>query len=329
MKKIITAILIFLIPAAAQAAGIGVTPTSLTVNQLSSDTTEAALYVHNTGDNPAIYEVYSEQWPQLVYPDVPKFRLEPGNSRQVSITWDRLPPGQHSFNLAVTGQDVGMGLDLPKTGFKVPVNLNIEAGAYESYNIYALIVGLLLLSLILLILSLIRHYRRSTLAKIRDAAQETLASRSTKAMIKHDLKHHTLMVVSIIAMLIAGILLVWSFTATSTSLTDSRSAIEEASSSVSLTLITPDDNKLYSVRSAGSLSAFTALQQASAQYGFSLKYDPPGEMGVFVTEINGFENGEDGKYWVYEVNGEKSPIAADKHSLVNNDSLVWKFVIPE
>lgn len=331
MKKIIlAAILLLFMPLSVQAAGIGITPKSLNVNQNSSDKTEAEVFIYNTGKDPAIYQIYSDRWSQLIKPDTPKFRLEQGESRRVLISFDRLPPGEHNVNLSVIAQDIGLNLSSPKTGFKVPVSLKIRADSgFDSYNIYGLVIGLIILALIFLILSLIRHYRRSTLERMMDAAQESMARHSARAMIKHDIRHHTLLVVSMVAMILAGVLLVWSFVATSGSLTDSASIIEQSSQNVAVTVSSPVGNKVYAIESSKPLTAFSALEIAALEYDFAIKYDPPNEMGVFVTEIAGLKNGTNKKYWVYEVNGLKPVVAADKHLLVNNDSLVWKFVIPE
>ncbi len=63
-------------------------------------------------------------------------------------------------------------------------------------------------------------------------------------------------------------------------------------------------------------------------YTIPLEYDPPNELGVYVTMIGGFRNGEDQKYWVYELNNQEVPIAADKAFLQAGEVLTWKFILP-
>lgn len=76
-------------------------------------------------------------------------------------------------------------------------------------------------------------------------------------------------------------------------------------------------------------TAFTALQKAVAQANISMKYQTYEGLGVLVTDIAGLTNGQDGKYWVYEVNNQKIAVAADAYPLQSGDRLTWKFVIPE
>ena len=71
------------------------------------------------------------------------------------------------------------------------------------------------------------------------------------------------------------------------------------------------------------------MQEIAESNTISLEYDPPNELGVFVTKVGNYENGQDGKFWVYEINERKVPIASDKYILKDGDKLVWKFVTPQ
>ncbi len=48
------------------------------------------------------------------------------------------------------------------------------------------------------------------------------------------------------------------------------------------------------------------------------------EMGVFVTTINGLENSES-EFWVYYVDDEMGPVAADKFETKNDQTIEWKY----
>ena len=48
-------------------------------------------------------------------------------------------------------------------------------------------------------------------------------------------------------------------------------------------------------------------------------------MGILIEAIGEKENGKDGKYWLYYVNGEMPQVAADKQILKANEVVEFKF----
>ena len=52
-------------------------------------------------------------------------------------------------------------------------------------------------------------------------------------------------------------------------------------------------------------------------------------MGTLVEKIGSAENGADGKYWMYYVNGVFAPIGADAYVIQPGDILEWKFEVPK
>lgn len=103
--------------------------------------------------------------------------------------------------------------------------------------------------------------------------------------------------------------------------------------SITLTLQTPTETRDIPVDCPGTntcdLTAFSALQKAAERDTIAMQYKTYEGLGVMVTSVAGFENGQDGKYWVFEVNEQKIAAAADQHTLHFADRLLWKFVIPE
>ena len=47
-------------------------------------------------------------------------------------------------------------------------------------------------------------------------------------------------------------------------------------------------------------------------------------IGSFVTEINGVRNSED-QFWMFYVNGELAPVAADQYETQNGDKIEWRY----
>lgn len=76
-------------------------------------------------------------------------------------------------------------------------------------------------------------------------------------------------------------------------------------------------------------TALSALQKRAAQDTMIVETKAYDGLGTMVTSIAGVANGQDGKYWVFEVNNQVVPIAADAYNLRAGDLLTWKFVLPE
>jgi len=72
------------------------------------------------------------------------------------------------------------------------------------------------------------------------------------------------------------------------------------------------------------MTVFDLLEEKTRELGLTLKtktYD----IGVLVEVIGGKENGENGKYWLYYVNGEMPMVSADKKELRPGDKVEFKF----
>ena len=84
------------------------------------------------------------------------------------------------------------------------------------------------------------------------------------------------------------------------------------------------DLKTFEVEFNEGMTAFDLLKQETEKLGLTLKaksYD----MGVFIEAIGNREGGEDGKYWLYYVNGEMPQVAADKQEIKAGDKVEFKF----
>lgn len=72
------------------------------------------------------------------------------------------------------------------------------------------------------------------------------------------------------------------------------------------------------------MTAFDLLKNGTEKLNIPLKtkaYD----IGIFIEAIGDKENGSEGKYWLYYVNGEMPSVAADKKELKPGDKIEFKF----
>ncbi len=69
-----------------------------------------------------------------------------------------------------------------------------------------------------------------------------------------------------------------------------------------------------------------AVSVESNNFRFDYK-DYGGDMGAFITAINGLANDPAGaKYWQFWVNGEYSKVGASVYKLKDGDSVEWKYL---
>ncbi len=89
-----------------------------------------------------------------------------------------------------------------------------------------------------------------------------------------------------------------------------------------------DDLKIYTgVPAKKGDTVFSVLETLSkGENGFDLRYDPPGEWGVFVKKVASKENGENGKYWQYFVNNAQPQVSSDRYELKGGETILWKFM---
>jgi hypothetical protein len=75
-------------------------------------------------------------------------------------------------------------------------------------------------------------------------------------------------------------------------------------------------------------TVFSLLERSSSRNVFSIEYTYYEQFdSILIDSINNDENGKDGKYWQYYVNGDIPMIGADKYSISNGDYIEWTFEI--
>ncbi len=72
------------------------------------------------------------------------------------------------------------------------------------------------------------------------------------------------------------------------------------------------------------MTAFDLLKEKTEESGLTLKTETY-DIGILIEAIEDKESGQDGKYWLYYVNGEMPIVSADKKELKPGDKVEFKF----
>ncbi|MGF3554980.1 MAG: DUF6580 family putative transport protein [Thermoplasmatota archaeon] len=95
---------------------------------------------------------------------------------------------------------------------------------------------------------------------------------------------------------------------------------------VSMKIVSPGWNINYLNVSTTNVTVADFLLECAEYYGFSVKADNWDSYdSLFVEAINDIENGKDGKYWQYYVNGEFANVGCSRYYLKDNDVVEWRF----
>lgn len=70
------------------------------------------------------------------------------------------------------------------------------------------------------------------------------------------------------------------------------------------------------------------LRSESIERGFTMRETEYAGLGTLVEQLGEFENGSDGRYWTYRVNGAFAPVGADVYEPVMGDDIKWTFDVP-
>ncbi len=98
---------------------------------------------------------------------------------------------------------------------------------------------------------------------------------------------------------------------------------------VSMEIIAPGWNIAYRNVSTTNVTVASFLLESAHRYNFSVQANYwRGYDSLFVKSINNIENGEDGNYWQYYVNGEYAQVGCSLYHLHNNDIVEWRFESP-
>ncbi len=86
-------------------------------------------------------------------------------------------------------------------------------------------------------------------------------------------------------------------------------------------------SKKFAIDFSSKTTAFDLLSEGTLKNGISLT-TKVSDMGTFVEAIGNKQGGQDGKYWMYYINGQLPSVGADKYELKTGDRVEWKFEKP-
>jgi len=97
----------------------------------------------------------------------------------------------------------------------------------------------------------------------------------------------------------------------------------------SMEIIAPGWNIAYRNITTINVTVASFLLEWAHRYNFSVQANYwQGYDSLFVKSINNIENGEDGNYWQYYVNGEYAQVGCSHYHLHDNDVVEWRFESP-
>lgn len=157
IKLILSTLLFF--PAITSAAGISITPSKLEFTLTEKKITSQEIVVANPTADVQIFEIFTDNFTNVIKSRPTSFTLEAGGRKTALITVDpsNLQVGQIiSTNLSVVGRLLKDDALKVGTGVKIPIKIVIEQSRRKNYSSLWLTGGVLLLLLAGLILTKIK-----------------------------------------------------------------------------------------------------------------------------------------------------------------------------
>ncbi|MBI3589174.1 MAG: DUF4430 domain-containing protein [Candidatus Liptonbacteria bacterium] len=100
-----------------------------------------------------------------------------------------------------------------------------------------------------------------------------------------------------------------------------RGDVSKGVSAVTLSFTFPAEKKSFEISTDGQASLFDLISKTDLK--LETKNFPP--LGRMIVSVNGFKNGEGGKYWQYWVNGKYAEVGVSSYKPQPGDLIEWKF----
>lgn len=297
---------------------ITIAPQVIDVRQTNESESTTTLQLTNEGAKPAVITVEAKDWFGLITAEPSQFVLDPQRQQSVDLTFYKLPAGRYETDVIVLAREIGSSIQQLPSETHAPVRLDIAAVS-SGINPMIIIIPVFLLLAFL-----------AGFLFINAAPIKYHLSLMWKRFIKQPSLKPPVIIIASLALVLTVSLLIWGLRANNNrdNPVPANQTNEAASYHYEIAITQPDQHQLFQIESEQPLTAFAALQKTAEQYTIPVEFQTS-DMGVFVTAIAGTVNGTDGRYWVYEINDQKVPVAADAYTLQADDRLVWKFTNPE
>ncbi len=135
MRLLLTALsVVFLVPTSAGATGIAVSPSKLVIQTGSEQASTAYFTVSNPNNQVQVFEIYVDNFQNLIRVDPPVFTLSPGGVKKVAIGVNPQSPGQGSqmttisvlsYPLSGNGVQIAAGAKISLTITDTPAKTKI------------------------------------------------------------------------------------------------------------------------------------------------------------------------------------------------------------
>ena len=87
--------------------------------------------------------------------------------------------------------------------------------------------------------------------------------------------------------------------------------------------------QIISLKVEATSTAYAVLQQELVRLNLGFETKDYGDMGIVVEKIGDWPNGGlGGSYWMYYLNGQLAPVAANKQEVKAGDIVEWRFEKP-
>lgn len=298
---------------------ITIAPQVIDVRQTTESESTTTLQLTNEGGKPAVVTVEAKDWFGLITAEPSQFVLDPQRQQSVDLTFYKLPAGRYETDVIVLAREIGSSIQQLPSETHAPVRLDIAAVS-SGINPMVIIIPVFLLLAFL-----------AGFLFIHAAPIKYHLALMWKRFIKQSSLKLPVIIPGCLALVLTASLLIWGLLRANNNAADpvqANQANEAASYHYEIAITQPDQHQLFQIESEQQLTAFAALQKTAEQYTIPVEFQTS-DMGVFVTAIAGTVNGTHGRYWVYEINDQKVPVAADAYTLQADDRLVWKFTNPE
>jgi len=112
----------------------------------------------------------------------------------------------------------------------------------------------------------------------------------------------------------------------STSISKGKKDADGYVENVSITISSPQWSVEYLHRNTKNITVATFLFGCAAYFHFSVQKEYwNGYHSFFITGIHEINNGDDGRYWQYYVNGQFADVGCSNYFLSDNDVVEWRF----